>query len=356
MNEQKPIEVQSEPQPQTQAVTVRDAVQAIEALPTPPPAPQITAAQSKIDAVANLTFKVYERASTLALTPEEIKALTADFPDEAFKTGAAGKENLIYIEHAFLRDRLNSVIGVGQWALIPRSRWAEDFTTRKGDQASRVYVEAMLVIRGSFVSESIGEMEYYPTNGSQNYGDAVEGAKTAALRRCCKEFGIGLQAWKKDWCEGWWARKRGTRQPVTQPALQRQQAPATPAAPTAQTPPPAQTAAAGEVTRFPAVQVVRIKEVHSKPGAPKSWTAFFITFNDGFADLEAATFDTKISTLASELANTNETARLTVKPGKKPGTREIVAIERANQPPPPETNDAIPMDFDADGKPLDVIP
>jgi hypothetical protein len=57
-------------------------------------------------------------------------------------------------------------------------------------------------------------MEYYPKNASQNYGDAVEGAKTAAFRRCAKELGVGLQAWKKDWCDGWWARKRsGARMP-----------------------------------------------------------------------------------------------------------------------------------------------
>lgn len=186
--------------------------------PQLPPAsvPQsTTAAQAKIDAVAALTHSAYQKASQLSLTDAEIAALTADFPDEAFKPGAAGKENLIYIEHAFLRDRLNSVFRPGQWAIVPRSRWAEDFTTRKGDQASRVYVEAMLCIRGCFAAEAVGEMEYYPSNAGQNYGDAVEGAKTAALRRCCKELGIGLQAWKKDWCDGWWQRRRNGFKPST---------------------------------------------------------------------------------------------------------------------------------------------
>lgn len=180
--------------------------------------PAVTAAQAKIEAVANLTASAYAKASELRLSAEEITALQADFPDEAFKPGAAGKENLLYIEHAFLRDRLNQVIGPGQWALIPRSRWTEDFTTAKGQPASRVYVEAMLMVRGCFVAEAVGEMEYWKNNASQNYGDAVEGAKTAALRRCCKEFGIGLQAWKKDWCSGWWARKNSSprqTQPTT---------------------------------------------------------------------------------------------------------------------------------------------
>lgn len=207
-----------EPVPQSQAVAV---VQ--HELPAVVPAPEkqpVTAAQAKVEAIASLTMAAYAKAGMLQLTPEETEKLAADFPDEAFKPGAAGKENLIYIEHAFLRDRLIQVFGIGQWALVPRSRWAEDFMTKGSrDKApqpgSRVYVEAMLVVRGCFVSEAIGEMEYYPGNAAQNYGDAVEGAKTAALRRCCKELGVGLQAWKKDWCEGWWQRKRsGGRTPA----------------------------------------------------------------------------------------------------------------------------------------------
>lgn len=176
----------------------------------------VTPAQAKIDAIANLTHTAYAKASELRLTEEETAALQADFPDDAFQPGAAGKEHLIYIQHAYLRDRFIKVFGMGQWAIIPRNRWAEDFRTSGGKPASRVYVEAMLVIRGCFCAEAIGEMEYYPNNASQNYGDAVEGAKTAALRRCAKELGVGLQAWKKEFCDGWWVR-RNTGSPRNAP-------------------------------------------------------------------------------------------------------------------------------------------
>jgi hypothetical protein len=185
----------------------------------PPPstmvdATPITPEQAKVNAVAELTMKAYSKASELKLTPEEIAALEADFPDEAFRTGASGKADLIYIEHAALRERLNRVIGNGQWAIIPRKRWGEDFTIpatrdKAAVEACRIYVEAMLMIRGCFVAEAVGDMVYYKNNQTQNYGDAVEGAKTAALRRCAKEVGIGLQAWKKSWCDGWLARNRG---------------------------------------------------------------------------------------------------------------------------------------------------
>jgi len=225
----------------------------------------MTAAQAKVDAVASLTMKAYDRASTLQLTDAEIAAIQSEFPDEAFLPGAAGKDHLIYIQHSYLRDRLNQVFRPGQWSIVPRSRWAEDFTTQKGNPASRVYVEAMLVIRGCFVAEAVGEMEYFPNNASQNYGDACEGAKTAALRRCCKELGIGLQAWKKDWCEGWWKRKR-TGQKVDS-------APHTP--PTArqkssdhsQTPPEAQKPAQVPFPT-PEQRAKMIKELQADPGGP----------------------------------------------------------------------------------------
>lgn len=207
----KPIEAEVIP-PQTQAVATRPEPGEVgKALGADEIKPPITAAQAKVDAVAALTMAAYQRAATLDLTPEEAAALQADFPDDAFQPGAAGKEHLIYIEHAHLRDRFNSVFGMGKWAIVPRNRWAEAFKTKNGVEGSRVYVEAMLVVRGCFVGEAVGAMEYYPKNESQNYGDAVEGAKTAAFRRCAKEFGVGLQAWKKEWCEGWWKRRRGGR-------------------------------------------------------------------------------------------------------------------------------------------------
>lgn len=244
---------QAPSQPAKQMALAPRAEQALAAAPAPAPGPQVTSAQAKVEAIAALTMKAYERAATLVLTPDEVKALQADFPDEAFKPGAAGKEHLIYIEHAYLRDRLNQVLGLAQWAIVPRSRWAEDFMTKgyrdkPATAASRVYVEAMLIIRGAFVAEAVGDMVYYKNNEGQNYGDAVEGAKTAALRRCCKELGVGLQAWKKDWCEGWWQRRNAAaRRPSTPPAdpAARPRPAAAPAAAPAATAKPATTEAGG---------------------------------------------------------------------------------------------------------------
>lgn len=312
------IDIEAVPE-QSAAITVRDAVGALEKTPTPEPKMFVTAAQAKVEAVANLTMKAYERASMLQLTPEESKALQADFPDEAFKPGAAGKENLIYIEHAHLRDRLNSVFGLGQWAIVPRSRWAEDFKTYKGVQGSRVYVEAMLLVRGCFVAEAVGDMAYYPNNESQNYGDAVEGAKTAALRRCAKELGIGLQAWKKDWCIGWWERKNANKGKIEHP----RNTPEAPKPSVFKTPPqePAE-----QVIPLCTVSLVTQRDGTKANGQP--WHAFFCKLNDGIGELEAGTFSATTGALAIELQNTGENAKAVIKAGKKAGTFELVSLAR----------------------------
>lgn len=179
---------------------------------------ELTPAQSRINAVSRVMNSATERASTLILTPEESRALAADFPDEAFRYGAAGKENLIYIEHASLRDRFNEVLGLGQWTILrTRPHWAEEYQVWDKNKncykpAVRVYADCALLIRGCLVAEGIGDMTYHPDNPAMNFGDAAEGAQTQAFRRCAKNFGVGIQAWKKDWCEAWMRKHpQGTR-------------------------------------------------------------------------------------------------------------------------------------------------
>lgn len=349
MNE-KVIDVPAESD-SPQALTVRDAVQALDK-PAAADKPPITAAQAKIEAVANLTATAYSKASELRLTQEESAALLAPFQDSDFQPGAAGKENLIYIQHSALRDRFTKVLGLGQWALIARSRWAQD----SGD-CSTVYVEAMLLIRGCFVSEAIGDMNYWPKNKSTNYGDAVEGATTQAFRRCAKHFGVGLQAWDKDWCNGWWERRNANREGAA-----RQQQPTTriehprhqPAAPKTQAP---ASQSQGEID-CPVCEVVMVAEKTGTTNG-KPWKVYFVKFNDGFTDLEAGTFDSKIAELANEISTSNGKARVVTKPGRKPGSREIVTLERANQPPPPpftpKDEDNVPFAFDDQGQPIQEV-
>lgn len=182
------------------------------------PPPAVTdPTQGRVQGIAKALEAAYARASTLQLTTDESAAIQADFPDEAVRSGAGGKANLLYIEHAYTRQRLHEVFGPGQWSLIMRRMWTEDYQTSKGDPAVRVYAECVLLVRGCFVGESIGAMAYYPHNAEQNLSDAVEGAQSEALRRIAgKCLGIGLQVWKKSFCEGWhkrWPRGNAVQMP-----------------------------------------------------------------------------------------------------------------------------------------------
>lgn len=309
--------------------------------PPPPPTQPLTPAQARVEAVASVLAAAYAKASTLELSPEAVLKLKADFPDEAFKQGAAGKADLIYIEHAFLRDRFDEALGMGQWALVrTRPHWGEDFRTSKGEQATRIYADCALLVRGALVSEAIGDMVYYPNNATQNYGDAAEGAVTAAFRRCAKQFGVGLQAWKKDFCEGWWARRRAERAPrpagATAPpakdytlkqASNRSTMPqdASQAKNQPKTPPNASAVPDGEFLAVCTVlDVVERTGVAKKTGKP--WTGWFIKLHDGFGELEAGTFSSTIADLAR--AGIGQACQFNAKigPGQKKGTHKIIDL------------------------------
>lgn len=163
-------------------------------------------------AVAELLSPAYARASTLELTDAESKGLAAPFPDEAFRLGAGGNPDLLYIEHAYLRERLNNVLGIGAAVPVRRREWSEKFSYEFFDkykkqkvtkEAVRVYVDSVLLVRGCVVGEAVGDATYYLSNDASNFSDALESAKSNAFRRCCKEFGVGLQVWKKGFVEGW---------------------------------------------------------------------------------------------------------------------------------------------------------
>lgn len=180
----------------------------------------------RAESVAHALDVAYGKASTLSLTSDEAAALAADFPDEAFRLGAGGDDNLIYIEHAYLRQRLNKVLGVGAAVPIRRREWSEEFTYvdkyKKQQTGVRIYVDLVLLVRGCVVGEAIGDSVYYLNNAKTNYSDALESAKSNAFRRCAKEFGIGLQAWMKGWGEGWKQRNRNGKPPQSPPAQSKQ--------------------------------------------------------------------------------------------------------------------------------------
>jgi len=132
------------------------------------------------------SIDLYANASSLRLTPEESKELVKIFPEDAVWFRPDG---LIYIPHTFYRERLNQVLGVGQWALI-------ELESRFDSGENMMYFSGALFVRGCFVAKAIGEQAYIPTNKKQSYASAYEGAKSDCIVRCCKDMSIANDLWK----------------------------------------------------------------------------------------------------------------------------------------------------------------
>ena len=202
----KPTDAQFAERQLAKTDAVIEETKVLESMALAPITKQEIAIQSttRESSVQQLLAQASLKASTLKLTETEKKALRADFHDSDFQRGAGGDTNLIYIEHCALRNRLSDVIGLGEWSFEIIRSWNEDFMAgRPPAPVVRVYVEGMLLIRGCKVGVAIGDGNYYKGNANGNYGDAYESAKTAAFRRCAKDFGIGLQCFSKDWCEAY---------------------------------------------------------------------------------------------------------------------------------------------------------
>lgn len=119
--------------------------------------------------------------STEAFSPEAVKALLAPLePDEI----EVKPDGIIYLPEIKYRRILNQAFGPGGWGLAPRG---ETIVTAKA-----VTREYALVALGRLVSVARGEQDYFSPEGIPT---AVEGCKSTALRRCCKDLGVASELW-----------------------------------------------------------------------------------------------------------------------------------------------------------------
>ncbi|KAL9133695.1 MAG: hypothetical protein Q9175_005124 [Cornicularia normoerica] len=119
--------------------------------------------------------------STAAFSPEAAKALLAPIePDEI----EVKPDGIIYLPEIKYRRILNKAFGPGGWGLAPRG---ETIVTAKA-----VTREYALVALGRLVSVARGEQDYFSPEGIPT---AVEGCKSTALRRCCKDLGVASELW-----------------------------------------------------------------------------------------------------------------------------------------------------------------
>lgn len=102
-------------------------------------------------------------------------------------------DGLLYLPEIRYRRILNRAFGPGGWGLAPRT---ETLITPK--QISREYA---LICHGRLVSVARGEQDYF--GGDEKITTALEGCKSNALMRCCKDLGIASELWDPTFIRNW---------------------------------------------------------------------------------------------------------------------------------------------------------
>lgn len=141
-------------------------------------------------------------AGTLDLNDEQMAILKESVdPDEVL----IRPDGLVYLSWSRYHKQLTRMFGT-RWTLIPNGMpqinpngkeviWGFTLIVGTKDKDGN--------IKQHYVGFAIGGNEYHPNNPRMNYNDAVEGAKSNALMRLCKELGMFLELWDKEWVENW---------------------------------------------------------------------------------------------------------------------------------------------------------
>ncbi len=156
--------------------------------------------------------EIYKGASTLELEKADQEKLFASFEMEQYEIRPDGH---IYVPQALIRGRLNSVVGVGQWAIV----LLRDRVEQLNEKSYKLFYDGALLIRGKFVSRSTGEATYFTTNPNQSWASALESGKSDCMVRCVKDLGIALEVyqpafvrkWQKEYAKRVWVQDRQER-------------------------------------------------------------------------------------------------------------------------------------------------
>ncbi len=146
------------------------------------------------EAAVPFQINPYVGIAAQPFTAEQSEVLMRQLEEDQVEVRPDG---LVYLPEIRYRRILNRAFGPGAWALMPRSIDIGD---------NMLYYRGALFIHGRFVSEAIGEQQYFPNNDRMSYATAAEAAKSNCLVRCCKDLGIASELWDPSYTREWLAR------------------------------------------------------------------------------------------------------------------------------------------------------
>nr|CAG4715323.1 unnamed protein product [Naegleria fowleri] len=105
-------------------------------------------------------------------------------------------EGSLFLPEIKYRRILNKAFMPGGWSLIPIGSY--------NIMDKCIVQEYALICNGQFVSQVYGEQTFDPSEQSfKTLGTALEGCKSNALMRCCKDLGIGSELWDPNFVREW---------------------------------------------------------------------------------------------------------------------------------------------------------
>lgn len=131
--------------------------------------------------------------------PDEVRKVLAEPVDpDAVELKPDG---IVFAPGVWYRRQLTRAFGPGGWGLAMRGP-VRSLPQQQGDL---VVYHGALICLGRFVAEAHGQCIYWPNSGGMTYADAVEGARTDCITRCCKDLGMATELWDAGWRGRWMA-------------------------------------------------------------------------------------------------------------------------------------------------------
>ena len=143
------------------------------------------------------TGRVYSRidSSKKAITPTMTKALTAEFPPEAYKK-VTQRGGYMTLQAGYITERLNEVFGVGRWKLEHETN---SYPETKTNAEGATMVTMHVVTKGHFESldyDTDTTTQYGSSKLDNPIGDSFKKSVTDCLSKVASQLGVGNSLFK----------------------------------------------------------------------------------------------------------------------------------------------------------------